>query len=159
MSETPLITPKLPAIGILAALSDDDRDLLSSYGDFLSFRAKQPVIEQNKPQDCLYIVVSGALQVKRDIDSHQLILRKIMPGESFGEINIFDPDNASASVEALEFTQLWRIVREDLEDFLETSPVAGGNLLVGIASSLSRRLRQADGSLLEAQIAILKNSF
>ena len=66
--------------------------------------------------------------------------------------------SASATVVAREFAQVWRISRENLEAFLETSPVAGGNLVVGIATQLSRRLRDVNERLVETQTALLNIS-
>ncbi len=154
--ETPLETPELPAIGFVADLSDDDRLLLSSYGEFASFKANQTVIEQGQPQDSLYLVLSGLLHARRAVEDRELLLGRIEAGASLGEVNIFDPDVASATVIAVEFSQVWRINREDLEAFLETSPVAGGNLLVGIATQLSKRLRETNQRLVAAQLATLK---
>lgn len=151
----PLETPELPSIGIVADLQPDDRLLLSSYGEFHSFQPGEEVIKQGDPQDSLFLVVGGLLHARRLSKNREFLLGRIEPGESFGEINIFDPSSASATVVAREFTQVWRINREDLEAFLETSPVAGGNLVVGIATQLSRRLRQVNERLVDTQTSLL----
>lgn len=155
---TSLETPELPAIGIVADLSEDDRLLLGSYGEFLSFQTGQEVIKQGDPQDCLYLVIGGLLHAHRAAHNRDFLLGRIQPGASFGEVNIFDPSSASATVVAREFAQVWRISRENLEAFLETSPVAGGNLVVGIATQLSRRLRDVNERLVETQTALLNIS-
>lgn len=154
----PLETPELPAVGIVADLQPDDRLLLSSYGEFHSYQPGQEVIKQGDPQDCLFLVLGGLLHARRTANGREFLLGRIEPGESFGEINIFDPSSASATVVAREFAQVWRINREDLEEFLETSPVAGGNLVVGIATQLSRRLRHVNERLVETQTALLSIS-
>ena len=54
-------TPKLPALGILEPLGDDDRDILSGYGEFLPANPDHPIIEEGMGQNGLYFVISGKL--------------------------------------------------------------------------------------------------
>ena len=44
----------------------------------------------------------------------------------------------------MEFSQIWRIDRESLEDFMNVSPLPAAHLLIGIAHTLSRRLRDTN---------------
>jgi CRP-like cAMP-binding protein len=74
----------------------------------------------------------------------QVLLGRIGAGETIGEINIFHPGLASATVTAIEFSQVWRIDRTSLEEFMNVSPLPASHLLIGIASTLSRRLRETN---------------
>ncbi|MFA9565162.1 MAG: hypothetical protein ACERLM_10730, partial [Acidimicrobiales bacterium] len=65
-------------------------------------------------------------------------------GESIGEVNIFDPDVASATVAGVEYAQVWRVDLKSLEDYLQERPVSGAHVLIGIAKQLSQRLREAN---------------
>jgi len=137
-------TPELPAKGIIEPLGDDDRLLLSSYGEFLPVHERQVLIEEGNPQNSLYYVISGTLHVSSLRSGRQVLLGRIGGGETIGEINIFHPGVASATVTAIEFSQVWRIDRESLEDFMNVSPLPASHLLIGIASTLSRRLRETN---------------
>lgn len=139
---TEFTTPELPAKGIIEPLGDDDRQLLSSYGEFLPVHARQKLITEGEPQNSLYFVISGNLHVSTTRSGRQVLLGKIAEGETIGEINIFHPDVASATVTAIEFSQVWRIDRQSLEDFMNVSPLPASHILIGIASTLSRRLRE-----------------
>jgi CRP-like cAMP-binding protein len=44
----------------------------------------------------------------------------------------------------VEFSQVWRIDRGSLEDFMNVSPLPAAHLLIGISSTLSRRLRDTN---------------
>ncbi len=140
MSEE-LSRPELPAISFLQELSDDDRRLLSGYGEFLPAAAGNQVIKEGAKQECLYLVLSGLLHVSRSKEGVRTLLWRVTPGETFGEVNLFDPQEASADVLAQEFSQIWKASREDVELFVQTYPEAGAKLLSGIAGLLSRRLR------------------
>ena len=135
-------TPQLPAMGLVEPLGDEDRLILSSYGEFLPVQPGQTLIEQGKEQNSLFLVISGNLHVIGQQDGRDIFLARIGPGESIGEVNMFDPADASATVKAVEFSQVWRIDRHMLEEFMNESPLPAAHLLIGISTMLSRRLRQ-----------------
>jgi CRP-like cAMP-binding protein len=141
---TEFSTPELPAKGIIEPLGDEDRLLLSSYGEFRPVHERQVLIEEGHQQNSLYFVISGALHATTMRGGRQVLLGKISVGETIGEINIFHPGLASATVTAVEFSQVWRIDRGSLEEFMNVSPLPAAHLLIGISSTLSRRLRDTN---------------
>ncbi len=144
MSTQSFSTPELPAKGIIEPLGNDDRQLLSSYGEFRPVHDRQVLIEDGNTQDSLYFVIAGTLHATTMRQGRQVLLGKIGPGETIGEINIFHPGLASATVTAVEFSQVWRIDRQSLEEFMNASPLPAAHLLIGIASTLSKRLRETN---------------
>lgn len=128
-------------MGIMKPLGEDDRRILSSYGEFLPVHSGQTLIEKGHDQNSLFFVISGMLHAIDKQNGRDVLLGRINPGETIGEINIFDPSKASATVRSVEFSQAWRIDREALEDFMNHSPLPAAHLLIGIATNLSRRLR------------------
>lgn len=141
---TDFTTPELPALGILNPLGDDDRRLLSGYGEFLPVEKDKHLIEEGLEQDCLFFVISGTLHVSMMRGGHQVLLGKISRGETIGEINVLDPNLASATVTTVEFSQVWKINRDALEDFVNEYPLPAAHLLVGIGKTLARRLRDVN---------------
>jgi CRP-like cAMP-binding protein len=133
--------PSLPASHWMGALRQDDRDLLSSYGEFIPAYAGQAVIREGTEQDNFYFVVSGKLEVRRSGALGEQIVAYIAPGEAMGEVCMFDPGPASATVVPTEFSQLWRINRDELLSFINDNPGAGAVLLLATSSILAQRLR------------------
>ncbi len=148
---TTLNTPELPAVGILSNIGTDDRHLLGSYGSFHYHPAGTEVIAEGAPQEYLYIVLSGSLVPVVNMGGVSTPLRPILTGEMFGEINLFDPAEASCSIQVQENAQVWRIRRDSLEHYLEGYPAPGSVLLISITSVLARRLRTANTSIQQAQ--------
>jgi CRP/FNR family cyclic AMP-dependent transcriptional regulator len=140
-------TPELPAIGILASLEDEDRKLLGNYGEFLPLQAEDTLINEGEPQDAIYFVISGLLHVHTLEDGKRTLLGRVGAGETLGEVNIFDPEKASANVTAKEFCQIWKARREDIEAFLKSYPSAAGKLLIAMMASVSKRIRKANARL------------
>ena len=131
----------LPAIGVVADLGEEDRAILCSYGGFCFFPPGSVVIQQGSPQESLFLVLAGELHARRKDEDREILIGSIRQGESFGEINIFDPARASATVVAVAPTQIWRIGRAELLGFLDGYPEASVKLLSHLAALLSRRIR------------------
>lgn len=142
MSLEPLFNkPELPPIGFLENLSEEDRRLLSSYGEFTPAEKGTEIIVEGDPQEQLYLIISGILHVVREQNNSRTLLWRASPGETLGEVNLFDPGMASATVVAQEYAQIWRVTRGDLEDYVNTYPEAGAQLMLGVSRLLSQRLR------------------
>lgn len=152
--------PYLPAVGLVAGLSDEDRAALSSYGNFHFADSGESLIAQGDPHGRLFFVISGVLHaVRRDAD-REVLLGAIQRGEWVGEVDLFDPVSAMCSVIVIERAQYWAISRQDLEEFISNYPQAGIQLVVSLASLLSRRLRAVTRRLMEeAELAVVRAAF
>ena len=140
-----LSKPSLPNFSWIGHLKDDDRELLSSYGEFFPGHPGTVIIEEGMPQTEVFVVISGKLQVHAmQEDGVARLLAEVGPGETLGEISLFTPGPATATVIATEFTQLWRIKDSDLIQFMTDNPGAGNVLLRTLATILAQRLRQVD---------------
>ena len=137
-------TPELPPLGLLQPLGDDDRRLLSGYGEFMPVEKDKHLIEEGLDQSCLYVVVHGTLHATTMRAGHPVLLGKIVRGETIGEINLLDPHKASATVTAIEFSQVWRCSTENLEEFINAYPLPAAHLLIGVGRTIARRLRDVN---------------
>jgi CRP-like cAMP-binding protein len=138
-----LTRPTLPTFSWIGHLKQDDRELLSSYGEFFPGHPGNIIIAEGAMQTEVFVVISGKLEVRaRQEDGSEITLAQVGPGETLGEISLFDPGPAAATVTAVEFSQLWRIADADLMQFMEENPGAGNVLLRTLASILAQRLRQ-----------------
>jgi CRP-like cAMP-binding protein len=143
--------PTLPATGWVSQLKEEDRNLLASYGEFIGVHPDHDMIRQGEQQILVYFVISGKLEVRKQGIQDDVIMGVIAQNESIGELSLFDPSPASASVRALEFSQVWKIDRDSLFSFIQDSPVAGNTILFGLCEILSRRVRDAGSKLVEAK--------
>ncbi len=144
MSDSSFSTPKLPALGILEPLGDDDRDVLSGYGEFLPVNPDHAIIEEGTSQSALFFVISGKLHATATRAGHKVLLGTIQTGETIGEINLLDPAKASATVTAVEFSQVWQIGAQNLEQYINEYPRSAAWLLIGIGKTLAHRLRNVN---------------
>jgi CRP-like cAMP-binding protein len=143
--------PELPAFGIVAELELQDRALLGNYGEFLPAQPGEILIKAGEAQEHLYLVISGLLHVTIMVEGRTKLVARIVAGETLGEVNVFDPGKASATVTAQDFTQIWRANRDDIDLFVKAYPEAGSILLGGVISVMCRRIRNMNDKLADIQ--------
>lgn len=142
-----LTRPELPPVGIVTELEAEDRALLGNYGEFLPAQAGQTLITAGDDQEHLYLVISGLLHVTIMVEGRIKLVARVEAGETLGEVNVFDPAKASATVVAQEFSQIWRANRDDIDLFVKAYPDPGSILLSGIISVMCRRIRNMNSKL------------
>jgi len=78
-----------------------------------------PVFARGDPGDAFYTVVEGAVEVFAPEDGRPIVLERLGPGESFGELALLDGGQRAASVVCVGPTRL-KVLRRD--DFLDALP-------------------------------------
>ena len=159
MSDSDLTSNELPAVGFAAELSADDRRALSCFGDFIPGNVDVPLIEEGADQSSLYFVLSGKLHAQTETDGRRVLLGRIEAGDIIGEVNIFDPGTASATVLPVEFAQLWSLDRSRFDEIVEKEPALAVTLLTAIATQLSKRLRDTNEKVTYVKRALFDPCF
>lgn len=140
--------PPLPAVGFLENLGEKERQNLSARGAYHYARAGETLILEGQDAGRLFFLIAGGLEARTG--TPQTTLGRISPGEWVGEVNIFDPAGAVCSVVATEPSEYWEISREAFEHFINESRATGSAILIALASTLGRRIRQSTGALQSA---------
>lgn len=149
---TPPVLAELHSEGILRHIAPQDLESLKFYGTFAEYSPGEIVIQEGIVQDCLYYVVAGTLDVITSTSGTEVVLGHIGKGDCIGEISIFEPGQASATVRVQETSVLWYLNVTSLQSFFEAMPSAGGQLMLGIAQLLSKRLRNANQVILTNRV-------
>ena len=143
----------LPGLGFLESLVAEEREELKSLGEGLVAADGDTVIAEGDSQNFLYVLLSGKAKVlqKRVAPA---VTAWLSPGESFGEVNLFDLEEAgaSASVVAEGECLLWRVDRNGLNSFIESYPSASLRVMIGISTLLSKRLRAMNETVKEMSV-------
>ena len=61
---------------------------------------------EGNPVTELCIVTDGVVHVRRLAGKREILLNRLGPGDFFGEVNLFDPGTATATVVAMKPTQV-----------------------------------------------------
>jgi CRP-like cAMP-binding protein len=70
-------------------------------------------------------------------------------GDSIGEVSVFDPGPASATVRAGTEAEVWLITRDSMDRLHAANPKVAYRLLSRIATCLSKRLREMNDKLFD----------
>jgi CRP/FNR family cyclic AMP-dependent transcriptional regulator len=144
----------LPEMGFATDFDIEERTQLGNFGEFISLSDGEVLIDEGHKQDALFMVISGTFHVQTVVTGRAVLLGTLKTGDTIGEINMFDPGNASASVVSKSFSEVWRIDRARLEQYLEAHPRTAARLLVNVATQLSKRLRKTNEKVAMAREAM-----
>ena len=142
---------ELPAIGFLADVPPEHRAFLACFGRFLRPHADDVIIKEGDSQESLYIILAGTLHIITSADGRQMLLASLGEGDSFGEVNLFDPGTASATAIARSSGLIWTLSRQELDAFIEADAVAGVAVLQGLLHQSASRIRHMNEKLADAE--------
>ena len=137
----------LRSVSILRALTDEE---LANFAALLSERtvpARTRILEEGTAVTAFYIVCDGVVHVRRMAQKREMLLGRLGVGAFFGEINLFDPGVATASIYAMKPTRVAFVNYESFRTFMEANPTTGYKLVSAMMTELSRRLRQTSARL------------
>jgi putative ABC transport system ATP-binding protein len=73
----------------------------------LRFGPGEPIITQDSPADCFYIVTKGEVNVYlHQPDGHEMFVDRMGPGEFFGEIAVLEGGTRTATVRAARYNDV-----------------------------------------------------
>ncbi len=102
------------------------------------------IVAEGDAGDALYVVRSGEVKVVLvGDDGREVILNVLTVGDHFGELALIDGRPRSAHVMSTQASTLLVLRRTDFRRQVEQNPQVAWGLMV----ELSRRLRQADGTI------------
>ena len=126
----------------VSAYSLDGLSDLAQLGRLRGFVPGAVIITQGDESHSMYIILRGRVRVEREHADlvNPIVLAELGPGETVGEMGVLEHARRSATVIAIEETEVVEIDQEGLRDVLISSPGVATALL----RTLSRRLRAAD---------------
>jgi CRP-like cAMP-binding protein len=129
----------LAGIGLFQNLNSEEIALLLEFTTSRRLITKETLFQKGDTGNQLYGVLSGRLKAMAPgRDGKELVFAVMGPGDVIGEIAVVDSEPRSATVVALEKSELLCLDRRDLLPFLEDHPRAA----IGFATVLARRVRR-----------------
>ncbi len=134
---------------LLATFNANELTLLSSFGDSRSYQTDDVIIREGDENDHLYLVLKGKLEVLQTFDGQTRPVATLEAGDSLGEVSVFDPGPASATVRASSEAEVWLISRSSLDRLHAANPKVAYRLLSRITTCLSKRMRNMNDQLVD----------
>lgn len=133
------IAAELARIPLLAGLDADEIAALARNAFIRHLARGQILFTEGEPSDHLFLVRSGRLRVFL-VSAHgeELVLSICGPGETLGELSVLDREPRSATVDALERTELIAISGDEARAVLETNLQALRSVAIALAAGMRR---------------------
>ena len=134
----------LQSVPVFSALGVDELDQVARVAVPRQFEAGEVVFREGDQSDTCYVIRSGRVRAIREHqDGRTITLANFGPGDFFGELAMFDDERRSASVEALDRTEVVGILGGDMRRLLREHP----DISVKLLAALGRRLRETNERL------------
>ena len=135
-------TDLLKGVDLFSALDDAQLDTIAQMAFEKSYRRGDIILmEDEDTNQSLFILAKGEVKVFLTAeDGKEAILASLKEGEFFGEMALLDGEPRSATVRAVEDSQLLTIRREEFLQCLKKQP----DLALTLLGEMSRRLRKSN---------------
>jgi CRP/FNR family cyclic AMP-dependent transcriptional regulator len=131
----------LRALPIFETLDGESLEPMTRMASLRRVARHTVVLNAGDHTDNIYFVLSGALKVQiSDEGGREVILSMLGPGELFGEMGVLDDHPRSATVLAVEPSEVVVIGKADFKQCLVENP----DVALFIMRNLTKRLRLAD---------------
>lgn len=130
---------------IFEFFNDQDFAAIAPFIEIKNYSSGNIIFREGEPGEFIGFVLSGKLEVKKQTEfkGNQLIIAILGKGSMVGELSIFDKHKRSATVEAVEDTELLILKNDSINSLIDQYPHTGAKLLKGFIRILSLRLRKA----------------
>ncbi len=134
----------LARVPVLSTLDADDLERIAELAVPRQFEPGQVVFREGDASDTCYIVRSGRARAVREHQGGRTItLATFGPGDIFGELALFEDERRSATVEAIEPTDVVAVLGPDMRRLMVEHPGISARLVI----ALGRRLRETNERL------------
>jgi len=134
----------LSYVPIFSDLDEDTLDKIEKVGTRKSYNKNEVILMEEEIGTALFVIIKGKVKVARSSnDGREVILTILSESDFFGEMAILDGQTRSATVTALEDTELFLLQRNDFINLLQTYPEVSITLL----QELTKRLRVSDAKI------------
>ena len=137
----------LRAIPFFQKLTDDELQALAGLVETRDYKRGDRILEEGAVSTGFYIIHHGVVHVRRRANTHEMLLTMLGPGSFFGEISLFDPGRATASIYAKKDSRLDWIPNDRFRAFMEKHPHAGYRIASAILAEVAHRLSTTSARL------------
>jgi CRP-like cAMP-binding protein len=136
-----LLATRVP---VFSTLVPADLERIAELAVPRTFEPGQVVFREGDSSDTCYIVRTGhARAVRSHGDGRTITLARFGPGDIFGELAMFEDERRSATVEAVEPTEVVALLGPDMRRLMVEHPGISQRLVI----ALGRRLRESNERL------------
>lgn len=110
------------------------------------YKCGEPIFSEGESGAGAVLVSSGKVQIK----SSGKVLAELSEGDFFGEVALVLDEPRTADAVASEDSELYFLIKQDVNEWVNRSPRHGAQLMRNVAFLLASRLKQANHHLSES---------
>ena len=137
---------------VFGALHEDTLEFLLAQATRRHVAAGDAFFREGDPADALYVLEAGRVVVEKGWRGRSVELRRLGPGDCFGEMALMDLFPRSATVRALDDCRALVITPAALHRLFERDAEQFALIQMNLGREVARRLRAADEMLFRAQM-------
>jgi CRP-like cAMP-binding protein len=123
---------------LLASLTEAEKQALAETMTRKTYRKGEVLVEQGAKLTSLVMIRTGVVVVSCHSEEGELELRRLAPGDYFGESGLFSGAGEMGTIRALTFTVVYEIGQAALAKLMQDRPSIGEE----ISQTLSRRAKR-----------------
>lgn len=126
-------------VPIFKELSHEEMLKVAKMTKHIRFKKGQVLLHEGEKSDKLFIVNSGQVKVSKfTLQGKEQILYILASGEFFGELHLFNADEANNfSVYAIQDTEICLLTKDDMDRIMEDNPAISIKLLKAVTKRLA----------------------
>jgi len=136
-------------VTIFAGIPEENLRHISEQCDVVSFKSGEIIIKEDTPGKDIMVTLRGKVKIVLGMDRHPIEVVEFGPGNCLGEVSVIGILNHSASVVAVEDTDLMVISKQLLMGIFNEDKELFSIIILNIARELARRLHFTDSVLME----------
>jgi CRP/FNR family cyclic AMP-dependent transcriptional regulator len=131
----------LKRVPLFSQLDDDDLEKIRNLCVTQHYVKDQIILIEEEAGNTLFLIQKGRVKVSRiSDDGREVILSILEPGDFFGELSLIDGKARSASVTAIEDSEVLMLRRGDFLGLLSDYP----QISISLMKELAGRIRKSD---------------
>jgi len=127
----------LDALPLLAPLTEAEKQALAETMTRKTYQKGEVLVEEGRKLSSLVIIRTGVVVVSCHSEEGELELRRLAPGDYFGESGLINGAGEMGRVRALTFTVVYEVGQAALDKLMQDRPGIGEE----ISQTLSRRAK------------------
>lgn len=117
------IAMRLGDVELFAPLSEDEIQRIAESVATKIFSADEPIVRRGQEGSSMFVIHRGSVRIQvREAGGKAKVIMKLAEGDFFGEMGLFTGEPRTATVIALEETEVLEITHDSLKPILEDNP-------------------------------------
>ena len=143
-------------MAIFGGITDDALGFLLARARHFAAERGEFFFNEGDAADSMFVLEEGCVDVVKTWQGKEYRLRQLHEGDCFGEVALMDLMPRSASVRAVDRCRAIELPRKALYELHQADPEQFTMIQMNMGREVSRRLREADHRLFEAQRDVSK---